>query len=404
MKKITKPTLFLILILVVTFFLRIIRIDYPQSYVFDEVYYPFTAKEYLKGNSDAWVWWTQPPPGNAYQWVNPPFPQEIMAITMSLLSSQGSRAYRLPGVLFGVLSVFLVFKITELLFKNSSTSLLAAFLFSIDGLNFVQSRTGMIDIYLTSFILLSLFFLLKKDHLLAATFLGLALGGKWTALYMIPLYGILLLKTHQIKHVATYAIILPITYLLIYLPFFISGYNLNQFIELFRQQWSYHTTLKATHDYASPWWSWPLNLYPVWYFVEYHQNNFISNIFAAGNTLLFWGGSVAIIASIIDFVKTRSQQLLVVILAFLILWLPWSASPRLMFLYYFSPAVPFLCIALAYQLNKMYTKNRLLVKSLVIFITLNFLIFYPILVGIPLPKNIMLYFFGTNLAKNPFGG
>lgn len=398
------PKALLIIILALTFALRTININYPKTYVFDEVYYPFTAKEYIKGNADAWVWWTQATSGNAYAWVNPPFPQEIMAISMAMLNNQSGWAYRLPGILFGVLSVYLVYKLSELLFQNKSISLLAAFLFSIDGLNFVLSRTGMIDIYLTTFVLVTIFFLLKKDFLTSAVFLGLTIGSKWTGVYLLPLILIFIIKHRTYSSVLYYIFLTPLTYLLIYIPFFISGFNIYQFGELLRQEWTYHINLRAAHDYSSPWWSWPLNLYPVWYFVEYHPNNFMSNIFASGNTLLFWGGSIAIVASIIEFFKTRSQPLLVVILSFLILWLPWGVSPRIMFLYYFSPAVPFLCIALAYQLNKMYSKNKSLVASLVILITINFFLFYPLLTGVPLPKNIMLYFFGTNLTKNPFGG
>ncbi|MBI3485791.1 hypothetical protein HY025_02495, partial [Candidatus Daviesbacteria bacterium] len=60
------------------------------------------------------------------------------------------------------------------------------------------------------------------------------------------------------------------------------------------QMWYYHTHLKAHHDYSSPWWSWPLNLYPVWYFVQYYSGPFMSNIFASGNPAVFWLGFISL--------------------------------------------------------------------------------------------------------------
>ncbi|MDQ3098950.1 MAG: phospholipid carrier-dependent glycosyltransferase [bacterium] len=36
-----------------------------------------------------------------------------------------------------------------------------------------------------------------------------------------------------------------------------------------KQMWWYHTNLKATHSYQSQWWMWPLDLRPVWFYVQY---------------------------------------------------------------------------------------------------------------------------------------
>ncbi len=40
----------LIIIILTSLTLRLFRLDYPQTYVFDEVYHAFTAREYLKGS------------------------------------------------------------------------------------------------------------------------------------------------------------------------------------------------------------------------------------------------------------------------------------------------------------------------------------------------------------------
>lgn len=401
--KIKRVRLFLSLLLLLSLFLRVVRLDYPKNYVFDEVYYPFTAKEYLKGNSEAWEWWTKAPEGNAYAWVNPPLAQEIMAGSMFILRSTDSFAWRLPGIIMGVLSIYLVYYLGVLLFKKNTVALLSAVIFSVDGLNFVQSRIGMLDIYLVTFCLLSFVFFIKNKFSISAIFLGMALANKWTAVYLLGLFILLLIRYRLSIKIFNFLLIPPFVYLLIYLPFFLTGHTLNQFLQLINQQWWYHTHLKATHDYASPWWSWPFNLYPVWYFVDYPKDQ-IANIFAFGNPVVFWGGIAAILLTIRDYLKRRSESLLLVLAGFFFLWLPWAISPRLMFIYYFSPSVPFLSLALGYQLSLGLEKkkSRQMVIVLLSLIILSFILVYPFLTGIPIPKEFIKLFFLTNLSKNPF--
>lgn len=427
-------------ILIVLFFatfLHLFRLDYPNAYVFDEVYHGFTAKEYLKGSKEAWEWWTTPPPGVAFEWTHPPLAKEIMTASMFLVSTTDAWGWRLPGSILGIVSVFLVYKIGKKIF-NENTGLIAAFLFSIDGLNFVQSRTGMNDIYVVTFALASIYLLLNKRFFLSAVFLGLAFSSKWSALYLLGLNSLLLLyfflsKRLQIKEAIRallyIAVLAPSIYLLTYLPFFYLGHTTDQFIELQRQMWWYHSNLKATHDYSSPAWSWPLNLYPVWYFVEYHKNGLVSNIFASGNPVLFWMGIGALLITLYDFLLTLPLRNLknhahivtanhsgqgfalnirdkyfIVLLGFFVFWLAWIFSPRIMFLYHYSPSIPFLCLSLAYQINLMLSSksNRTVGFVILGLIFFGFLLMYPMLTGVPLSKDVFVKFFDTNLTKNPF--
>lgn len=432
-----KPKKILLIILLFTTLIRFIRLDYPNAYVFDEVYHGFTAKEYLKGSREAWEWWTTPPPGVAFEWTHPPLAKEAMTASMFLVSSTDAWAWRLPGAILGIISVFLVYKIGERVFSKN-TGLISAFIFSLDGLNFVQSRTGMNDVYLVTFSLASFLLLLNKKFFFSAIFLGLAFVSKWSAAYLMVLNSLVLFyffitgkfKLKEVLKAFLYILILtPVIYLIVYLPFFILGHTTDQFIELQKQIWWYHSNLKATHDYASAAWSWPLNLYPVWYFVEYHKNGLVSNIFASGNPILLWLGVGAILITIYDFIlalrtkytehehhvsstgKTHQLYLnqrdkyLIILLGFFVFWLPWIFSPRIMFLYHYSPSVPFLCLSLGYQINLItHQKNsRWLGIIILSLILLGFLIVYPILTGIPLSKEIFVKFFDTNLAKNPFG-
>jgi len=429
----------ILIVLLFATFLHLFRLDYPNAYVFDEVYHGFTAKEYLKGSKEAWEWWTTPPPGVAFEWTHPPLAKEIMTSSMFLVSSTDAWGWRLPGAILGIISIFLIYLIGKRIF-NENTGLIAAFLFSIDGLNFVQSRTGMNDIYVVTFALSSIYMLLNKRFFLSAVFLGLAFSSKWSALYLLGFNSLLIfyffisrrLKLKEAVRAFIYiAILIPLIYFITYLPFFYLGHTTDQFIELQRQMWWYHSNLKATHDYSSPAWSWPLNLYPVWYFVEYHKSGLVSNIFASGNPVLFWMGIGALLITIYDFFLTLPLKKLknhghnvttnhsgqgfslnirdkyfIVLLGFFVFWLPWIFSPRIMFLYHYSPSVPFLCLSLAYQINLMFTgKNSRMVGYVILaLILIGFLLMYPMLTGVPLSKDVFVKFFDTNLTKNPFAG
>lgn len=411
MLKIKKEKLIIVVLIIIGFSLRAYRLDYPRAYVFDEVYHAYTAKQYLQGNKEAWSPWGKTTEEKvAFEWLHPPVAKEMMAISMYLLKSTEPWAWRLPGVILGTLSIWLVYLLAQSLFKNPMISLTSALIFSIDGLVFVQSRTGMNDAYLVAFILISLLFYTQRKFLLSAIFLGIAIATKWSGIFLLIIYLVFLFTEGQnnlqqkVKKIISFLLIPSMVYLLSYIPYFFQGYKLQDFIELHRQTWIYQTHLKATHDYGSPWWSWPLNLCPIWYYVEYFNNGFVANIFASGNFLVFWSGSAALILTGWEWIRTRSKALGLILLGFVVFWLPWLISPRIMFLYHFSPSVPFLSLALGFQLNKFYRKksDRILFWVMLTFFIAAFLLFYPILTGIPLPRNLMLFFFRTNLTKNPF--
>ncbi|MBI2085768.1 phospholipid carrier-dependent glycosyltransferase [Candidatus Daviesbacteria bacterium] len=402
-KKFLKPRSILITILIVTAFLRLYRLDYPNKYVFDEVYHAYTAKEYLKGNKDAWSPWGKSPPGVAFEWLHPPIAKELMTASMFILHNTDAWAYRLPGALLGILSVFLVYKLAILLLKNETAALLSAFIFSIDGLVFVQSRTAMNDAYLVAFILLSVIFFVKQRYILAAVFMGISMSTKWTGVYLVLFYLPILLYQRQFSKLSYFILIPPIIYFISYIHYFLMGYNLSDLLELHKQIWWYQTHLKATHAYSSPWWSWPLNLYPVWYFVDYQKNN-IANIFASGNPVVFWVGSATVILTMIEAIKKKALNLLLISLGFIVFWLPWALSPRIMFLYHFSPSVPFLSLALGHQLNSILKnkEERKLAITILILIILSFILLFPFLTGVPIPRSFVKIFFLFNLSKNPF--
>ncbi len=394
------------------------RLSTPQRYVYDEVYHGYTASQYVEGNADAWLWSTKAPrapaPAQAvaYEWTHPPLGKLLMAVGI-WVAGPGAVGWRLASAAFGTLGVGLVYVLALQLTRRRLAAALAAGLLLVDGLYFVQARTGMVDIFLTIFLVAALLFFyryltappdrVRWPLLLTGGMMGLALATKWSAVYACVLIGLVtLVRAYNLRKQARSRrpksdvvmgyrehlrwipmglIGLPLLlYLATYIPFFLEGHTPAQLVELHRQMYYYHTHLKATHSYASRWWSWPLTLRPVWYFVG-RANGETASIYANGNPVLYWAFLPAMAVAIRLWWRQHTAALLVLLIGFFGQWLPWSLSPRISFIYHFLPVVPFGCLAVGLVLAHLWRRGnggRALVGGYLLLVVAAFAWLYPI--------------------------
>ena len=100
-----------------------------------------------------------------------------------------------------------------------------------------------------------------------------------------------------------------------------------------------------------------------------------------GNPLVFWFGlSSVIISAVFAFVE-RNKKLGLIVFSYLIFFVPWAASPRIMFLYHYLPSLPFLAIATGYVLRR----NPKLIAYFLVPSALLFVYFYPHWAGLQIP-------------------
>ncbi len=379
-----QKSVYCLLTAILTFSLltRIGWLGSPKNEYFDEVYHAFTARLILHGDTRAWEWWNPNPEGFAYEWTHPPLAKLGMVLGMKVFG-ENSFGWRIPGALLGVGSVLLVFLLATEIFKDKLVGVLSSAIFALDGLPLVMSRIGMNDSYLLFFSLLSIYLFMKEKNLFSAVFFGLALASKWSALWAIPILGLLNLqrKNKFEKGLLWFVVLVPAVYLAIYIPFFLSGHNFNLFIELQKQMWWYHTGLKATHPYTSSWWSWPLLLRPIYLYTSNEIGGLVSRIYVMGNPVVFWFGLASVIASFVYAFIGRNKKLAFVVFSYLIFFVPWAASPRIMFLYHYLPSLPFLAIASGYILRR-FPK---IVPYFFIPLVLVFIYFYPHWAGLNIP-------------------
>ncbi|MCB9801762.1 MAG: phospholipid carrier-dependent glycosyltransferase [Pseudomonadales bacterium] len=446
------------------FLTRIAWINQPAAYVFDEVYHAVTAKLIARNDPMAYEWWNEPvEPNTAVDWLHPPLAKYTQALGV-LIFGETPLGWRISAAVFGAGVVLLVVLLAKELFASRSVSVLAGLLASLDGLLLTQSRIAMNDIHVTFFILLTLllytlFYKNRKKSeknnysgkllLLTGISAGLTLASKWSGLFVLfPLWlfeiGRFIMHSYQklsysgrLSWIASRVIILgliPIcVYVLSYSHMFWQGKSLfcfeevniqgtcyferyyfgekviwegyvSHFAELHKQIWWYQTHLEATHSYQSRPWQWFTNMRPVWFYVG-QNNGHTVNIYAQGNTMLFWIGAVSL-AGVLSLLyrlwratkkplqtlgqlTTEGGALLFILISYLVVWLPWQLSPRIMFFYHYTPAVPLLCILLAYILIKQARTSQqkeTLAVLLVLLITTNFVLFYPHWTGQPAPK------------------
>ncbi|MGO1182841.1 MAG: dolichyl-phosphate-mannose--protein mannosyltransferase [Micrococcaceae bacterium] len=151
--------------LIVTFFAAVLRftaLDHPHRLIFDETYYV----------KDGWSLWQH---GYEVGWeedsdeafargeitakdepsyvVHPPLGKWLIGAGVMLLGPESGAGWRLGSAVVGTASVLLVALIAQQLFRSVALGGIAGLLMAVDGHHLVMSRTGLLDIFLSFFVL-----------------------------------------------------------------------------------------------------------------------------------------------------------------------------------------------------------------------------------------------------------
>lgn len=119
-------------------------------------------------------------------------------------------------------------------------------------------------------------------------------------------------------------------------------------VELTRQMYDYHNGLTSPHPASSPWWAFPFDLKPVWFYQEGLAGGTSAAIYDSGNIVIWWIGVVALIFVSVMAYRRRSPALALIAIGFAGQWLSWARIDRAAFQYHYYTALPFLVLALAY--------------------------------------------------------
>jgi len=403
---------FIIILTLVSLFLRLYRISEPNYYYFDEVYHAVTAKAYADNNPAAYNPFSPPPKeGTAYDWLHPPLAKLIQAFSINMIGDE-PLGWRLPSVIFGTAIIPSVFILSFILF-GPIVAVFASTVVAFENLTFVMSRITMNDVFVTFFIINAITFLslylksLKfKFLLLCSLFLGFAVASKWTGFYAIFIILLAVLVSQVLRKKLNIRIVLVVIipifiYLASYGQFWLQGYTARDFIDLHKQIWWYQNRGDLKHSYGTTplqcvpeglagtrsWCPWILDARGVYFSYEEYGQDLTGYIYALGNPLIFWSGVIAVAYTVGKYFDTRDFKLLLVAGVYGIFWIPWIFSPRIMFIYHYLPAIPFMAISLGVALGDIYNSKFKYAAILAIFVFIAvFFYFYPISSGWPIPK------------------
>jgi predicted membrane-bound dolichyl-phosphate-mannose-protein mannosyltransferase/Gpi18-like mannosyltransferase len=332
-------------------------------------------------------------------------------------------AWRLPGVLFGAILAFFLVLLARRLFASPLVASLVGAVVVLDGSMFAQARIGMNDIYVTAFIVAAWYFIAAAhrprrrawlDILLAGVLIGLGAASKWAAVYTLAgifvacvavtawayergrpgTGGPLDLLAGRGRNAAllfgSFAVIPAVIYLASYAPWFggpTAPYGWNLW-ELTQQMYWYHSSLTSPHCAGSPWWAWPLDLKPVYWYFGQATGGGNGYIYDAGNPVLFWLAlpAAAIVAGYA--IRTRSASLGLVTLAMLTQFVAWIPISRVLFFYHFFTVLPFYLLCLAIVLALLWQHRRRGVLVCLAVASAAFLFFYPYVSGVPVPGEL----------------
>ena len=384
----------------------------PNGQVFDEIYFAVFAHDDLKGIS--------------YIDPEPPLSKLIIASGEWLYGgfraifqgAQGNWAdlgfntfgWRIMSCIFGSLCLPMMYLFARQLWPNRIFAIAAATLVGFDGMFFIQSRIGMIDIFPIFLIMLSYTLFLvhlgsrsERESivtlLLTGIACGLAIAAKWIALAATASIIFFLVARPLMRwvgltvgegerawrwglnrersilpggaraglYVGTAALAFIAFPLVIYVaswfPFFLRGqfHSLGDLVRYNQWAYTYHATLTATHPYGSTWYSWPFLNRPVAYYYEAtglgvdtsSGSPLVAGMVDLGNPIIWWASIPAVLALPYFVLRHRSFPAAVILVGFITQYLPWARITRVIFLYHMFGGLIFMILALAFVLTRM---------------------------------------------------
>lgn len=405
--------------------------SYMNGTYFDEIYHARTAYEYINALTP-------------YENTHPPLGKLLIAVGI-LVFGMNPFGWRIVGTLFGIFMLPCIYLFAKKMFKSTPVSFASIVLFAADFMHFTQTRIATIDVYITFFIILMYYFMydytqksfydtpFKKTLVplaLSGICMGLGIATKWTGIYAgIGLAVIFFIsfgrRIYEYRKVMSdssaskelkaavapckkycvytvlwcvlfFVIVPAVIYVLSYIPYLRTP-GMEGFKSIFDNQlsmFSYHSQLKDTHPFSSPWYEWPVIGRPIWYYSNVVSDASRMSIVSLGNPFVWWFGLAALIWCVYKLIRYRSRSALFLIIGYLAQYLPWVGVTRIVFIYHYFTCVPFIILMLGYAVNDIFAAkpyrgltlkdNGAAVGVLVycLVCVLAFVSFYPVLSGL----------------------
>ena len=345
---------------------------------------------------------------------HPPTGKWLIASGSVFFDAGNQTGWRLASAIAGVLLIVSTALLAKFIFSSNIVACLAGFFVLIDGQGVVMSRIGMLDIFLSLFLVLSILSVIAayrfNEHkrflnyrlpllLLCAIFLGTAVGVKWQAgLWALFIAAYVFYKefgngkAHRWLRAALTPIIMGLVAFVVYIvPWFFTWVGQNgTFFEKFSAiikehifMWQILARAVVTIDQPPG-----TVVFPLSWIVQdpgtFIYSDGMRTMAIHGNPVIWTLGIISIFAAIILLVIKRQSTLFVPAAMFLIGFIPWFFMFRRdAFIFYGIQVLPWLAIILSFLLvfvAKYFKKNHigLIISSFaIVIITLASIIMMP---------------------------
>ncbi|MEE6281368.1 dolichyl-phosphate-mannose--protein mannosyltransferase [Georgenia sunbinii] len=431
--------------------LRLVNLNHPTRLIFDETYYVKQAYSLLTlGYEGQW----EAEDANdrfkegdfsdlsteANYVVHPQIGKWLIAVGLRLFGADNGAGWRFSAAIAGAVTVLLLARITRRLLGSTLLGTVAGFLLAIDGLHLTGSRIGLLDIFLGMFVVAALgAVLLDREQsrrrlaraaaadlaargdgrlsdpwgprtgfrwwlVLAGVLLGLGAGVKWSSIYALAVFGIVVVVWDLCARraigarlwfgagvfrggVPAFVALVPVaavTYVLGWFSWFASsgGYlrqwaaeqwaqngtverawlphALNSWWEYHRRMWDFHNGLDSEHSYEAHPAGWLLQLRPTSFYwqspapgdPDCGAERCVQAISSVGNPAIWWLGVLALVVVLWAAFARRDWRAWVVLAGYAATYLPWFAySHRTIFTFYAIALAPFVALALTFAIG-----------------------------------------------------
>ena len=132
------------------------------------------------------------------------------------------------------------------------------------------------------------------------------------------------------------------------------GHTKQTLWELTQEMYRYHNTLGSAHPASSPWWAWPFDFKPVWFYQESFAGGTSAAIYDAGNLVAWWLAIPAMAFVVWQSYVRRSPALALLAIGLACQWVAWARIDRAAFQYHYYTSLPFVLPGLAYFLAELW--------------------------------------------------
>ncbi|MBI2677378.1 MAG: glycosyltransferase family 39 protein [Candidatus Koribacter versatilis] len=399
---------------------------FPIEYNFDEMHYVTAAKLLV-------------PPTANFNWEHPPLAKYLIGLGIALAGDR-PLGWRFAGIVFGAISIAGMYVWALAVFHERGLARWVALVTLVNMMVFVLARTAMLDIFLLAFLIWGMAAVsFAWDHrrsarevrqllAFAGVMFGLAAACKWVG-WVLVIFLVLLWATLRIlqrsgatlfrapeagaapndqpwysptfwngvswSDAVVYMLFLPIVfYAATFLPFlWLPGLDgtVHDIVRLQHDMAFAQAHIEGSHYYSSDWYQWPFDSRHMWFYFKNIAGS-TRAVLLMGNPVVFYPGFAAAIFCAGSWWQRRTRETFLCAVWYWLLLLCFTVIPRkISFFHYYLPAACALGLPLAYVFRhyggpaifkRPWGRWAFLAAAAGVFV-----VFYPVLVGLPLPAD-----------------